>query len=272
MNFKQIAAYFLILPATLHVFGFVLLILTPKEKLGFSNKLYYINLSVAEIFTCWLGVIKRLLSGNSAIIAIYFHYTVGFVSLFLTMTVLTIDRFFMVYLNIKYPLYWNNKKTVVLSLSIWFLVFFLGFIFVVTEINRIHLDIYMLPFFDVLFIVVSTVTYIYIFDKIQTNRRSIRTTSVDQTNGNVTVTHKGKEFLSIFLLVISFMLFTVIPDLVYLYHFAKDIKVIGTWKEIMLTFMYGTSYTIDFFIYILFSKPVRKTLHGVLKKICDVPF
>ena len=191
----------------------------------------------------------------------YLQYAFGYVTLYLVMISLTSDRFLRVYLNIKYPLYWSNQKTIAMLSSFLVLDTVLFVIFFVTD-SKLVLDTWMFMSFDFLFISVATITYTYIFYKIQRNRRQ----SSADSNKTARIV-KGKEFFSIFLLVITFFTFSVIPDFVYFYFSFNDIQFIGTWKEIALTFLYSTSYTVDFFIYTVSSKPVRQRLRSLIRKI-----
>ena len=271
MVFRIISAYYLLLPATLHAFGMILLALTPQERLGISNKMYYINLSLAEFLICSCGIAKRFVSDRSVTITIIlFQYCCGFVAMYLVMISLTVDRFLRVYLNIRFSLYWSDRKTLYMLLGMTLINVVAFTVFATTSRDRFFFDLYCFPLLDVLFVLISTITYTYIFLKIQSNRR----TSHQRHNNNppemgqsLRQFPKGKEFLSIFLLVISFFIFSVTPDIVYFYHFLNGVQIVGTWKEMLMTFMYGTSYTVDFFIYTFGSKPVRQTLKAFFDKV-----
>ena len=256
----MVAALSFVIPGILHFLGLILLILTPKDHLGFSNKLYYLALSFAEFLICTLGMMKRLWISLNRILN-YLQYAFGYVTLYLVIISLTCDRFLRVYLNIKYPLYWSNQKTIKMLSSFLVLDTVLFVIFFVTD-SKLFLDTWMFQIFDFLFIAVAMITYTYIFYKIQRNRRQVSADS----NKTARIA-KGKEFFSIFFLVMTFFIFSVVPDLVYWYHIFNDVQLFGTWKEMVLTFSYSTSYTVDFFIYTFYSEPVRQRLRSLIRKL-----
>merc|ERR1711962_907674 len=86
------------------------------------------------------------------------------------MMYLTLDRLFDILLNIKYPVFWNERRTVALILITWCLSLTCAvaacFVQYHTNTNVYDvLDLYVYPSFGVVFIVIATITYLFIFRK-----------------------------------------------------------------------------------------------------------
>ena len=129
-----------------------------------------------------------------------------------------------------------------------------------------------------IFLTLAIGTYSYIFLMIKKKRRihafdqttSYQTThQTSQTNSTTITTSQkrrrtllrhNRQFLSTFLLVITFTTFTVMPNFVYLYYGFVNYDGYELWMGAALTFSYALSYICDFFIYTLTSKPVRRKL------------
>ena len=107
-------------PIILHVFGIFILLKTPSSELGSTCKAFFINLSIAEIVICSTSIIFRIFP-QSFQIAILVQYLFGCNMMYLVMIFLTADRFFRVYLNIKFHLYWNDSRTKFLLVISWIL-------------------------------------------------------------------------------------------------------------------------------------------------------
>ena len=329
----------LAVPLLLHLVGIYILCRTPSNEtsLVFTYKLFLINLSIAEVLICMFGILKRCsisadntpnpknltmieninisttttATATSIIMTVSsslrYHstlaqYAIGYTMYYTVMTLLTLDRFFRVYFNLKFHLYWPEEWNGRILMACWalacsLLAFFATFRVSVSSLNR-----YMFPVYDTVFLVISVITYTYIFVKIKTNRKrlhkhrpsrsvvedgnSVLTTSSSSSFATMMVitsdypvvkknmfkTKKhlvlsnSKEFLSIFLLVISFQVFTVFPDFIYVYLEHKyEESMLSEGMSVFVLFMYGMGYTVDFFIYTFSSKAVRKTL---LKMTC----
>ena len=245
-----------------------------------------------------------------------------------------------VYLNIRFPLYWNNRSTLKLIVFTWLFNASLSLTFWCSDITIRTVEAILFPVFDFAFLSVSIPTYLYIYVKIKEKQRNDnrtrpnviytnragsiteaaiptnrgqqkeprnykettncvkplkldnqntavtmdnrkkqktvkfgeqgkqKTAGILKTTGKLrqkrnTITQKStKQFLSIFLLVIAFVVFTIVPDMVYLYQFVRDITMESGRK--LISIVYYLSLTCDFLIYTFMVEPVRKTLKKLL--------
>ena len=146
------------------------------------------------------------------------------------------------------------------------------------------MDLYSFYFlsFDVIFLTVAMGTYSYIFIMIKKKRRihafdqttSYQTTQqTSQTNSSISSSRKRKrtllrhkkQFLSTFLLVITFSIFTVVPNFVYLYYGFVNYDGYELWMGAAFTFSFAFSYVCDFFIYTFSSKPIRRKFKKLVR-------
>ena len=269
-DIQVLAVIAFIIPSILHAFGLFLLITTKFDHENLTQRLYFIMLSFGELFISGLGVTGWIINNKKyehpfKMIRTFFGYTL----MYEVMIALTVDRFLKIFLNIKYPLYWKYSRTVKLVVALFVLngVMCLTFWLNNTSIDTLN-TYYFLPF-DILFLIVAIVTYGYIFVKIVNNWK-IRSSELpvsNQTDSNqpkesirIHQNKLHKQFLSTFLLVISFCIFTVVPDLVYFYYGLNDYRDLKEWTRALMTILYSTSYICDFLIYTFSSKPIRKKL------------
>jgi len=261
------------LPLFLQAFGLFLLFRTPTHGLGYSNKLYFINLCLAEWLACFFGITKRI-SAESFHHLMLMQYTMGLGMMYTVMMTLTLDRFFRVYLNIKFALYWPDSHSTKLVGCLWVLQMILLAAYYLMEVTANHLDTYLFIVYDFIFLVISISTYSYIFVKIKKNRRVTNSIRAEPTSTEPGVHQGGRkpkiithsqEFLSIFILVITFQSFHATPDWIFFYRGVAG-PPIAAWESSLLNIMYSASYISDFFIYTFGLKPVRQTFKRLFYK------
>ena len=274
----------------LHALGLFLLITTKFNDENSIQKLYFIVLSFSEFVICFLGVVAWIIEGAEVmdLARTFFGYTL----MYEVMIALTLDRFLKIFLNIKYPLYWKYSRTVKLMISLLAMnsIVFVIFASVNSSFEMLKtLNTYYFVPFDVIFLIVAVGTYSYILfmirmkgkthhfkpsettqNSFQTIQSSFQTTQniENSTTANTTTRReqrkkllkRNRQFLSTFLLVITFSSFTVMPDFVYFYYGMKDAALYKGWMAVALSLMYSTSYVCDFFIYTFSSKPIRRKL------------
>jgi len=256
----------LLIPIILHLFGICLLVHSTFPCTSYTLKLMFINLSFAEIITCSFGSMQELIPQYEHLFW-NLQYAFGHSLMYLVMISVTLGRFFQVYLNIRFPLFWNNSRTKKLLASIWCFNVILFVIFWRTGVDKGLVDIVMFPFLDISFLITSTVTYTYIYSKIRRNKRNRVRGSF---TGNEACSGKtirreyyrfSRQFIVIFFLVFSFAIFTLPPDIVWV------IKILGAgsfpWE---INLLYVVSYVSDFFIYTFGSRPVQRTFRRLFRR------
>ena len=184
---------------------------------------------------------------------------------YLDMFYLTFDRLVDILLNIKYPLFWNEVKAARLVLATWLL----GAIISVVVSLLYHLMgykwedqsfKYCYPILNFGFITLAFVTYSFIFRKFKQTRSS---PSQTESNKKPRLTSfqvfRNSRFYLSGLLVMTFVTFIVVPDVIYLfvavvYGNGTDLLLIGCWIS------YSISNLSDALIYIFAQHSVRKLL------------
>lgn len=272
-----------------HLTGAYILIHLYRNGHKTPQKIYLVNLSLIEI-------VKNLLLITYDILVCmnYFHfheYAIHVVVPYLTiiyengvayhyyiaMFLLTLDRLLATVLNIKYPIYWKPRRAMVI-------------IFCVTTFNVIMcsgtlisyvllgeekfktygirkiLTTYVAITLNLVFIALAISTYSYMF---YTHIRSQRYfTDIDDVTSHVTafsIFRRTKFFVSI-LIIISFIVFTVLPDLIFGIHGVRtNNKHISYAFRVYLLISFSLSDTVDSVIYIFLQKSVRDVLFTKLE-------
>lgn len=270
----------------LHSIGAYLLLslyATCKYKI---QQIYLIHLSISECLINFLEIVRTVLdlinlNGDAKLIAEEIrHYTLilSFTGIsvvyYFDMIYLTLDKLMDIVLNIKYPIYWNEHKTKRLLGVTWFLGILSS---IIVSFSYKFLNFkwepaffkYFYPPIEITFILLAFVTYAFIFRKYTQAHRNLPGTivsldsSIDGRKRNAFQLFRRSRFYIAVLLIITFLLFFVVPDLTYL-----SIAVIQKKKSEILTHIcwicYAISNLADAYIYIFVQDKVRRTL---LKKL-----
>lgn len=271
---------FYAIPLVVHTLGIYLLLKVKKNRFyNPTQRIYLINLSISEILVCVLKMLHRVffLFGYKKISDyIDILQTSGaFLHYMLIMCLLTVDRFLEVYLNLKYPVFWNKQKTLisliismVLSLLLALAVCILYWKNHPKSLNIASLYIWSSSEFG--FLVIAVITYTYILKKLYKKRKPVSITK-EKANKSISIqclTDNKKElqilekrrkkvfYLPAFL-IMSFLLFWVVPDMIDFYHAITD-KTISVKLNIVINVCYIIAITSDAFIYVFTLEFVRK--------------
>ena len=162
------------IPSFLHLISIYIIYKAKHTRLQSNQRLYLIHLSISEFLTCFVGIIKRVAKlYNEKHLAFQVHIAQAGIATFVyyfVMIALTMDRFFEIYLNIRYPMLFTERLTHYVIGVIWFLsACFTVFLYVTqttsSDINDTVL-LYFYPSFGILCVVVAILTYAYIIRKI----------------------------------------------------------------------------------------------------------
>eukprot|EP00111_Clytia_hemisphaerica_P023102 TCONS_00067954-protein len=221
-----------------------------------------------------------------------------FVSYALVMTLLTIDRFLEIYFNIEYPVVWSKLKTEFCIFTCYIIAFLLSAFLAVTratvqEVMTV-LPYYVWPTCEMIFIIPAFITYGYVLHKIHMNRKRFAGTVVIAMNretitvdgesqaGSHTSHHASRRnFIRILrgffiptLFVSTFLLFWVLPDMIYLgFALAGKQAEISEAINTSCAVLYALAPVSDALIYTFAFQPVRQrmlkvsrdTYHKILK-------
>lgn len=280
-----------LLPLSLHSLGIYLL---RKSRNSFSNKSQYhllVHNSISQIIFIVFGILARivLMCGDykKAYISLCsIQYINSFLVCYFVMVFMTLERFFEVYLNIRYPIFWCEKYTKTLLCTLWavacILVF--GVIFYPSLDEKLLYKfcfLYFYPSLEFLLSFLSVFIYTYIFVKLHKTPLHSTTTTKEMTkniqpeelqkvrssmdNSNATKSliqlknHKKKKtshFYVPFLILVTYFLFIVVPDAIGFFICLLELEMIPAVKTyIYFSYLFGIS--CDVFIYVLLYKSLR---------------
>lgn len=262
------------IPLLLHGFALHLLYLArATHSLHFAQRIYLTNLSFSEFIICFLAIIWRILSMYgfvfaSAIVHIFQAASPMFMYHILTI-LLTLDRLMEVQLNVHYPLYFTKSRIYKVVGLFWGISFLFVGLLLGVEISHIgsHRDILMFfyPSFGGLCALVAFSVYTFIYMKIRKNRSKdlttltqYRTRAVEVTTRRISLIPSKPTFLYLpFFLVLTLVLFVVLPEMVHFYFNLAHGEMSRVLKTIEVA-LYVIGYSSDVMMYVLCSKTIRQ--------------
>lgn len=283
-----------VLIISLHSLGIHLLTDLNKRTDVDIQRTYIISLSATELLATVLfmlqnvmdiigthfGQILDTLESVQQYMSIFSQITVRFV-FYMNMVAITLDKLMVVFLNLRYHLYWNIRRARILLVVIWpsGICLFCSTV-LVHEIAGRHFDKtieHVIISFDFIFMFVASISNSYLFHKYRKTRVSPATTNdAYKTRQNTiwTVFRRSRFFVSV-LLITSFLCFIVIPDLVDYFvrqHKNKQHMYVerrkgvnrpdqqGDNRGILLLFLYHIAFLSDSCTYIFMQPNVRNLL------------
>lgn len=160
----------------LHTVGITLLVKLKRKR---HQDLIIMHLSVTELFMCLLDIAQNVIMRNSYVTPvtsevvkyiILVNCCLFVVPSFLIIITLTLDRFMEVYLNIRYHLYFKSDKVKWILVTNWIVGVALGAVLITlravkgtSSLKIVYLVVF--PCLQILFLVIATSTYAYIYRK-----------------------------------------------------------------------------------------------------------
>lgn len=311
------------IPLVFHIIGlcFLISVRHASNQLSLGTGIQYIYLvliSINNIMDKSLTLIREINPGFSPwMVKFIFTLSSGgfFVAYILIMTLLTIDRFLEVYLNIRYPTIWSKWKTKVCLLTCYLIAvtIVVCLLLACRDSHQVLgvLTTYIWPICHGVFIVTASVTYGYVLVKIRANRKRLAihtsslkrqgtsrdsefttsvvlhdmstspppiapTTSQQNTqrrqstrssrlrNPSIAIIKVLRGFYVPTLFIVTFLIFLVIPDMVYLGYFLAHCSP-PEWIYHVAAVLYALAPISDALIYTFAFRPVRQQL---VKCIC----
>lgn len=259
MEYRFISFIILSLPISLHLIAFSMLYRTRYvNKFNQVQRLYLLNLSLSEMCFCVLSIIKGNLSKESTA---YFYVAAwkqfaAVMMFLLSYLMLTIDRFLIAYLNLRYPAVVSLQRTYrlyALCYGISCLVSMAVCLFHPQDyllLSR-HATTFIWVPGDIIFVVIAIFTYTYIFLTRKKMRHNIVKNDVAKSG------HCSLKTSST-LLILSFVIFYLIPDVILscLFLASDSLENYEHYTEIVSTICFSSGYSIDAFIYIFSLKSI----------------
>ena len=276
----------------LHLTGFYLLINNYNNGNKTVQKLYLIHLSIIEAtknFCYLIGNVPVIIhlsrySISSRRIAYYIDYyimaitTTGvYLSYFLAMMYITVDRLLHVLLHMKYSMFWTiNKarKLLIVTCMVNFTIsatFALVYYFIrddnfMATIMENIFNIYVPTVLYTIFFILAVVCYIIMFLRFAQSRRATTQTDSDSPQQSLMSIFLNSRFFVSIMLVTSYLIFMIIPSLIRTFYYIADAHmphILFDYINISVTL----SDTADGIIYIFMDRSVRKLL---LKKLSSL--
>ena len=255
-----------------HFIGTYLMVKAYEPGREDSQHIFLTSLAVSEMFMSIFQLLftwipKRMFPTINMYLKVvqFFFFSTMY---YLSMILITIDRFLDIRLNIKYPIYWNGMKTKILLFVMWSLTgcftFSLCLVFYFRRVSVTRHSYYLFLSLDLIFVFVSILTYAYIFSKY---KRSCEAPAPGFNSNSIsvfTVFRKSRRFYIILLLVITFFLFTVIPDIIIFFAVTLDDPNLRSVRKQLIIptcrILYAISRLVDAYAYIFMDNRIRKLI------------
>lgn len=272
----------------LHSLGIYLLQTLNTRNEDAAQDTFIIHLSIQEIlsnfFAIIIIIIKYVDFDDSIVNSVdYFveylfivDHTILTIPFYLLMICIIMDKFLEIYLNIKYPLYCSAERVSFIVKTIWFVGSFVGTAMLVTfatlDFDYETFDRYTFLIFDFIILILVISTHAYIFYRfVATRMQPVQKRTISSGKRRILDTFKNSRFYVSTLLIASFLLFIIIPDLTYEFsglHYNSDEKSLDI-CGFAIAYLYTISYLCDACIYIFAKAKVRRLFRRKLRKILN---
>ena len=268
-----------ILAVLVHLAALLLLIKTSQPNITDSQKYLFISLSLTELSYCLISLVHFWCKEYGVQKSIRKHITIFrriavLLMYYFIMIYVTLDRFFAIYLNIKYGIYWSPVKTKRL-------IFFTSLVSIVASVLvsvtwfqaqwsvTTFVYVYLYPPFMVAFIICAVVTYSYIVIKIIANqkREDKLRKQVARNDKNYTPEIRQKSKFTIFvptLIILTFILFMVIPNFIHMTN--KFIPTLPTYLVDINWILFPLGFISDAVVYIFSVNALRNIFNKYIRK------
>lgn len=270
--FENLPLPFYVISITLHGIGIFLLRSLRTRK---NQDSIILNLSVAEtIMSCCeltQNVLQRFypVSSDPVSYLTIAQCTLFVLPSFLIMTVLTLDRFFETYLNLKYVCYFNKNTTRYFLSACWLSGFVCASVLLTLRYRNVNTATvifkYIFPVTEGIFLMTAIVSYSYIYTKFRKVHHQPCHSRLEFYGHQARTKYRmRRNFFPPFLIVLSFVLFVILPDITNLMLFY--VFNVGTTlhSNILLTF-YVLGFICDAVIYIFLQNHIRRQFYKMFR-------
>lgn len=263
----------------LHMLGLYLLKNLERKDMATPQLIYIMNLSFVEIIINFFYLAVNILfvmrsfsptlidyakvykyielsGANTGLILIYY----------LTMFYILIDKVLEVFLNIKYPITWtlSRAKYLVLGTGLSGIVMAIGFVLAYYFNEKLEYQKplkYFYLSFNFLFIAVAAASYSYIFFKFRQSHMRPTYEMNSTPKESLWKTFRNSRFYLSTLLILSFVVLVLIPDLILFFNPASFL-----FAARISPILFHISYMSDAAIYIFMYPPVKNLLIKKIRK------
>ena len=244
-----------------------MLILSKNRCTDTIQRIFLINLGLIEIVLILTGAVHVIVKAYGSNLSYFsiFRITGMIFVYYAVMTMLTIYRFFQVYLNLKLPLHWNLKKTYMSLTFTWVFGLVIGISTCILTDNEHKVwrvcTIYFFPACDCVLIACALFTYTYIFLTIRQGNMETNgyKSSDDKKIKNNSSTKKKLNNFVPFLLVVTYVIFMFLPNQVWFVSQMFYPKLQGQLLNTICIISWCLGYISDATVYVILS-PIVKDL------------
>lgn len=282
--------FFHVMNVVLHGLGTHLLICIYRRV---DFKVQYVNLislSICELVINFIGSIRVVLglvndTNQYPVLQdvnniLYIANATGFSLIFyFNMIYITLDRLLAILLALKYPVYWDEYKAAILLKVTWLfgvIVLVLCCVFFNDSLAWEAIVFkFVYPVLQFPFIILALFTYVFIFRKFKVSRKppviltriDSSKTVVSRQNSTFEALKHSRFYISV-LLIFTFIVFMIVPDLIYLFHCVlfktsncSSTVLTACWVS------YGVANISDAIIYIFLQVEVKALLLKKVRKV-----
>ena len=267
--------YVLVIP--IETFALALLISLKQNNVRGSQKFILIALCTTELIYAiaditYISLILLRVSDIASKAVLVFNVTTLTFFYILVMTLIAIDRFLEIYLNIKYDILWSPQKTKFTLIGA-FAICFLSYIpsLIVELRNPTSLGkaliYYINPTLDLTFFIVASCSYFYITKEVLRHRKT-RKQIEKQLEQNNRVVHRKQsknrfKLLVPTLIILTFLLFVGAPNFIRLFVIRGHIPHFAYYTVHM---MVPIGFITDAMIYIFNLNAVRRAIRNMIQQ------
>ena len=274
--FAIVIVFAYIICIILHCIGIRLLI-KAKVKPN-SQRLITVNLALAEILQSLMNlylIVMGIAKLNASLGKM--GYTETFVFLVATyikrctMLYMTIDRFLDVKLNIKYSIYFTNKKVISILIAIWIIVItgamisclVAGFSKSVDLVDTIQAtEIYRYLALDIIITLIAVLVYTYLYKLARKVAHSIQ-----QQSANANSIYRTKSKFRVPAMIVFSYALSTLTIFILMKIFIKFCKnnICSKWTTLLSATCILMNFYSDVFIYVFLQRDVRKLWKAIFK-------
>lgn len=258
-----------------HVIAIRMLISVKTNNVRGSQKLLLLVLCVTELTFSILDINNKGLHlleyTEYRYIWWMFSISSAVIMYIFVMTLITIDRFMDIYLNIKYDIHWYAKSTKIALTAAFVVSLLSGIPAVIVGLEDPckvfkFLSLYVYPVLEGIFVVIALFTYFYIIKQVQKHKKISRKIEKQLRENHIIPFQKpSRNRFRIYvptLIIITFILFTIGPNVIKFFYFLNIIQ--NHYISHIAYLLIPVGFIADPLIYILNLKPVRTRLKQVI--------
>lgn len=277
--FVIILIFLALLNIVLHCIG-VYLLASNRKNVNYSRRIqviYLLNMSCIELISsilCLLGLVLKIIDLPDATTAkkiennlLILKCTLLF-AYFLTMVLVLTDKVLQIMMNITYPVFWDDRKADLVVKLIWSISMLVGtIVFIVHHVNNVHFHLYF-PFIilpaNIIYIVMAFAAYTYIFIKFSNAKQSPYGKRTGEKVLNYRTILKRSRFFIPMSLVMIYIIFQVIPVIVFTLSMLKKSMQEKNIKLYMFI-CYNIAMLFDAWLCIFLQPEVKKQFRKILR-------